>query len=212
MTGNPAPFILGPDFFWAIKIMQPALPGIIPAGITDRYQGGCQSIERQTIMGSKIVARPLTSEAFAEFGEVIETKGAQQISINNGQCTRFHDLATIQFSGPDARPLVNIFSSSPCALPLELKMVERHPLGSQAFIPFSRDPFLVIVARDRQGTPETPEVFITSSGQGVNIRQNTWHGVLSPLYKSADFLVIDRGGEGDNLEEYFYPEPSVVTV
>ena len=98
-------------------------------------------------MENKIVARPLTGEEFAPFGEVIEKEGAAQFGINDGLCTRFHDLATIEFSGSAAKPLLSIFSSKPRPLPLELNMVERHPLGSQAFIPFLGAPFLVIVVR-----------------------------------------------------------------
>ena len=163
-------------------------------------------------MENEIVARPLTAKDFAPFGEVIEKEGAQQISINNGQCNCFHDLATIELSGQGAKPLISIFSSNPCSLPLSLKMVERHPLGSQAFIPYLGEPFLVIVSKDIEGQPAQPEVFVTSKGQGINIRQNVWHGVLSPLHEAADFLVIDRGGEGNNLEEFFFPEPYTVVV
>ena len=160
----------------------------------------------------EIVARPLAAEDFAPFGEVIEKEGAEKISINNGLCTRYHDLATIELSGQEAKPLISIFSSKPCLMPLSLKMVERHPFGSQAFIPFLRAPFLVIVAKDVEGQPAQPEVFVTSKGQGINIRQNVWHGVLSPLHEAADFLVIDRGGEGNNLEEFFFSEPYSVTL
>jgi len=163
-------------------------------------------------MENKIVAHPLTGVEFAPFGEVIEKEGAQQFGINDGLCTRFHDLATIEFSGPSAKPLLSIFSSKPCPLPLELKMVERHPLGSQAFIPFLGAPFLVIVAPDHDGKPGHPLAFVTAKGQGINFRKNTWHGVLSPLQDPADFLVIDRGGDGDNLQEYKFDEPYFVTV
>ncbi len=163
-------------------------------------------------MDNKIIARPLSVEEFAPFGEVIEKEGAEQFSINEGLCTRFHDLATIEFSGPSAKPLLSVFSSKPCPLPLELKMVERHPLGSQAFIPFLGAPFLVIVAPDQAGTPGRPLAFVTAKGQGINFRKNTWHGVLSPLQEPAEFMVIDRGGEGDNLEEYKFNDPYFVTV
>ena len=93
------------------------------------------------------------------------------------------------------------------ALPLDLKMVERHPLGSQAFYPLSDKPFLVVVARDRFGTPDTPRAFLTAPGQGVNIAMNTWHGVLTPLGPDAQFLCVDRGGDGNNLEEFFFDVP-----
>jgi ureidoglycolate lyase len=103
--------------------------------------------------------------------------------------------------------LISIVSGKPFTLPYELTMVERHPEGSQAFIPLSRLPFLVIVCPDEGGTPGTPIAFVTSPGQGVNYRRNTWHGVLTPLVEPADFLVVDRGGEGANLEEHRFAKP-----
>jgi ureidoglycolate lyase len=154
--------------------------------------------------------KPLTSEAFAPFGQVIEIAGAEHYPINRGMTERYHDLAKIELGGPDPRPLLSILRGKPYALPLELDMVERHPLGSQAFYPLSPHPFLAIVALDQHGTPETPRAFLTAPGQGINLAMNTWHGVLTPLEAEADFLVIDRGGPGNNLEEFFFLEPHTV--
>jgi Ureidoglycolate hydrolase len=118
----------------------------------------------------------------------------------------------VELGGVHARPLISIFRGQPYELPLELRMVERHPLGSQAFFPLSARPFLVIVAPDEAGTPGTPRAFLTGPGQGVNIAMNTWHGVLTPLEAESDFLVVDRGGEGDNLEEFHFPSPYRVVL
>ena len=93
---------------------------------------------------------------------------------------------------------------------LDLKLVERHPLGSQAFYPLSSSPWLVIAAEDEAGTPVRLRAFQPGPGQGVNIAMNTWHGVLTPLQAASDFLVIDRGGEGNNLEEHHFDEPWTV--
>ncbi len=89
-------------------------------------------------------------------------------------------------------------------------MVERHPDGSQAFIPMSMDPFLVIVAPDAGGAPGTPLAFRTAPGQGVNFLRNTWHGVLTPLAGPGLFAVIDRIGDTANLEEHWFDVPYVV--
>jgi ureidoglycolate lyase len=153
---------------------------------------------------------PLTPEAFAPFGQVIDIEGAKHFPINRGMTERYHDLARIELGGPDPRPLLSIARGKPYRLPLTLAMVERHPLGSQAFYPLSPRPFLVIVAPDQHGTPSTPRAFLTRPGQGINYAMNTWHGVLTPLDEEADFLIIDRGGEGNNLEEHFFPEPYLV--
>lgn len=153
---------------------------------------------------------PLTREAFAPFGQVIEFDGAHHYPINGGMTERYHDLAKIELGGPDPRPLFSIFRGQPYSLPLMLKMVERHPLGSQAFYPLSPHQFLVVVAEDHHGTPQTPRAFIPGPGQGVNIAMNTWHGVLTPLDAAADFVVVDRGGLGNNLEKFTFDEPYVV--
>lgn len=159
-----------------------------------------------------IQARPLTREAFAAFGDVIETAGAQHFPINGGMCERYHDLARVEATGPDARVLVSIFRGNPYAMPLTLKLVERHPLGSQAFVPLSPRPFLVVVCPDTPGGPGTPRAFLTAPGQGVNYARNTWHAVLTPLGEPQDFLVVDRGGTGSNLEEFAFPEPWTIDL
>jgi ureidoglycolate lyase len=152
----------------------------------------------------------LTAEAFAPFGQVIAREGAQHYPINAGMTERFHDLAKIELGGANARPMISIFSGKPYALPLALTLVERHPLGSQAFYPVSPASWLVIVAEDEGGTPVRLRAFRPGPGQGVNIGMNIWHGVLTPLDQEADFLVVDRGGDGNNLEEYVFETPWIV--
>lgn len=154
--------------------------------------------------------RPLTREAFAPFGEVLETEGAPSFPINAGKCVRYHDLARIETTGEKARPMISLLRGEPYPLPLELNMVERHPLGSQAFIPLSEHPFLVVVAEETAEGPGEPIAFKTAPGQGVNIGRNVWHGILTPLDGISDFAVVDRGGEGVNLEEHFYAQPFLI--
>lgn len=163
-------------------------------------------------MSRAIAAEPLTAEAFAPFGDVIEARGAPSFQINGGMCDRFHDLARMEFTGPAARVNISVGFGRPYALPLSLTLVERHPLGSQAFVPMTEDPFLVIVAPDEDGTPGRPRAFLTAPGQGVNYLRNTWHGVLTPLGRAANFLIVDRAGEGVNLEEYTYADPWIVNA
>ena len=158
----------------------------------------------------RITIEPLTRAAFAPFGQVIETEGAHHYPINGGMTERYHDLARIELGGVHARPLISIFKGQPYALPLTLKLVERHPLGSQAFYPLADAAWLVIVAADESGSPRIPRAFRPTPGQGVNIAMNTWHGVLTPLDADADFLCVDRGGEGNNLEEHVFAEPWTV--
>lgn len=157
-----------------------------------------------------IEIKPLTREAFAPFGDVIEMEGAANFPINAGKCTRFHDLAKIETTGEKARPMISLLRGDPYPLPLTLTMVERHPLGTQAFIPLTDNAFLVVVAEETADGPGEPLAFRTAPGQGVNIGRNVWHGILTPLDAVSDFAVVDRGGEGVNLEEHFYKTPFLV--
>jgi len=163
-------------------------------------------------MSDKISIEPLSAEAFAPFGEVLEASGEPSKIINQGLCGRYHDLASLDIAGEDARAGISLFKSEKRALPYTLEMVERHPLGSQAFLPMSLDPFLVIVCPDENGRPGKPRAFRTSPGQGINFHRGTWHGVLTPLSEPGLFAVVDRIGPGDNLEEVWFEKPYVVAM
>jgi len=156
-----------------------------------------------------LIPRPLTPEAFAPFGDVLAAEGPPDRLINQGLCGRFHDRATLDF-GPEGRAGLSIFDAQPRSLPLRLEMVERHPLGSQAFIPMHQKPFLVIVAGDRAGAPWVPQGFVTDGAQGINLHRGVWHGVLTPLDAPGRFAVIDRIGPGANLEEHWFVQPWTV--
>lgn len=150
---------------------------------------------------------PLTIEAFAPFGDLIELDHAAEIRlINGGTTTRFHDVATVDVGDGGGRPLINIFRGKPFALPVEIAMLERHPLGSQAFHPLSDRPYLVVVAPDEAGRPGSPRAFL-AKGRGVNYAKGVWHHPLLALEDVSDFLVIDRGGAGNNLEEAVLDRP-----
>lgn len=164
-----------------------------------------------TAVDTRIIAQPLTAEAFAPFGDVLDAHGAPDFAINSGHCCRLHDRARLEFLGQGARAGISLARSRPSALPLHLTLVERHPLGSQAFLPLGPDPFLVVVAPDEDGVPGQPLAFLTRPGQGVNYLRNTWHGVLAPLGRSGDFVIVDRiapdGDPGENLEEWVFQTP-----
>lgn len=156
-----------------------------------------------------IRTKPLAAAAFAPFGDVLEAAGTPDALINAGLCARFHDRARFDF-GPGGRAGLSIFNARARALPYRLELLERHPLGSQAFIPMTAAPFLVIVAPDAGGTPGSPRAFLTAPGQAINLLRGIWHGVLTPLATPGLFAVIDRIGPGANLEEF--PLPHAVTV
>ena len=156
----------------------------------------------------------MTAQCFEQFGQVVELAKlehyAQQISINHGLTTRFHDLLTIDANDQGGRPIVNVFRTSPIPLPHKVKVMERHPLGSQGFIPMGDQPFLVLVGRTSGLTSGRIEerldfddliLFLTNGRQGINLKKNTWHHFQIVLNNTQDFIVIDRAGDGDNLEE-----------
>ena len=154
--------------------------------------------------------RPLSKAAFAPFGDVIEADPATMKLINGGTTERFHALATAEAMGEGASVILNIFRGQPRRFPYALDMMERHPYGSQSFSPLSGKPFLVVVADDEGGRPGEPQVFLAGAHQGVNYRANVWHHPLMSLGGVSDFLVVDRAGPGNNLEEYFYDAPFTI--
>ena len=154
---------------------------------------------------SDIRCQPLTPSAFAPFGEVLDCAEEPDKLINAGMCGRFHDRARMDFG--DGRAGLSLFRATPRALPYTLDLLERHPEGSQAFIPMSEHPFLVTVAPDQDGAPGVPRAFLTAPGQAINLHRATWHGVLTPLHLPGLFAVVDRIGPGANLQEFFLEPP-----
>ena len=148
---------------------------------------------------------PLTAQAFAPFGDVLDATGDFRL-INAGLCQRHHDRARLDF-GPEGRAGLSIFHAQPRALPYTFDLIERHPEGSQAFLPMTGHPFLVIVAPDPQASPRA---FLTNGAQGINLHRGIWHGVLTPLAAPGIFAVVDRIGATPNLEEHRYTEPWTV--
>lgn len=151
----------------------------------------------------ELVAQPLTSEAFALFGDVIDSRTSDHFPINAGRTQRHHDLARVETLGDNARTLVSIFVSQPVEVPLTLPLLERHPFGSQAFVPMHEERFIVVVAPPGESIEHSDvRAFVTDGRQGVNYRPGTWHAIQSVLEREGEFLVVDRGGDGNNCEEY----------
>jgi ureidoglycolate lyase len=161
-------------------------------------------------MPQTLIVRPLTRDAFLPFGEVLEADPSTMKLINGGNTQRFHALARAEAEGEGARVILNIFRGQPRRFPYELTMMERHPFGSQSFSPLSGRPYLVIVSEDEIGRPSEPQAFLARGDQGVNYRRNVWHHPLMTLAEASDFLVVDRDGPGNNLEEFFFDQPFLI--
>jgi ureidoglycolate lyase len=158
-----------------------------------------------------LTPQPLSAAAFAPFGDVIEM-GARFETINRGTTQQFADLAGIDVAERDGRPRVGLYRVTPYPLPKVIAMLERHPLGSQLFMPLRKDPFLIVVApRGDRIAPDTVVAFVTNGEQGVNYHKGTWHHPVIALRQDSEFLVLDRGGPGENYDEWpFEPESLVL--
>ena len=149
----------------------------------------------------------LTREVFAPFGDVIEIEGSEQFEINSGYTTRVHDLIDVQLGGENARAQFSFFLGRP--RPLEIRMLERHPLGSQAFYPIEDKRWLVVVATEPE--PESVCAFWATGKQGVNYHSNVWHHPLLVI-EPQQFVIIDRGGDGHNCDETELDTPVLIKL
>ncbi|TNE37594.1 MAG: ureidoglycolate lyase [Alphaproteobacteria bacterium] len=160
----------------------------------------------------KLLPRPISPEAFAPFGEVIDRADAQHYAINDGTSERFHDLCTLDTLEAGGRPGFSIFRASPRRLPLKIDMLERHPLSSQAFFPLGKNDFLVVVAPPGDKIDPTQiRAFTLSQGQGVNFARGTWHFPLIAL-TGGDFVVIDRIAEDENCDIHPFTDEILVAL
>ena len=149
----------------------------------------------------KLIVEPkaVTKENFFKFGDVITTENINPIEINNGYAKRFDEIAKLDTSNENGQTTISIFSALKRSFPMKVDMMEKHPLGSQAFIPMKETTFLTFVAPEgEKPNLEKIESFIVPKGKGVNYKAGVWHFPLIST-EDMDFLVIDRKGSGDNL-------------
>ncbi len=156
---------------------------------------------------------PLTSMAFAPFGDVIATQDNDWFPINNGTTRRYHHLGQIQVLGDDGKPGISLATGGAFDFPISVRMLERHPLGSQSWIPVNNTPFIVVVAPN--GADDRPDesrirAFYATGQQGVNYHAGTWHHPLLTLSESGNFIVVDRIGTTPNCDECDLHQPFVV--
>ena len=157
---------------------------------------------------NSLAIEPLTRAAFEPFGEVLEMAGASPRMINEGTTERYHALAQVDVGSESGKAIVSLFRASRRPLPILIGMLERHPLGSQAFYPLQPDDWLVVVGEGK-ARPEPGRIrcFRATGGQGVNYARNVWHHPVLILAPRQDFIVVDREGPGNNLEECWF-EPA----
>ena len=158
----------------------------------------------------ELTLEPLTVEAFAPFGTVMDVGAAELRMINGGTTERFHALAMADTASGGGNTILSLFRGQPREFPYAVDMMERHPLGSQAFFPVTRGDWIAVVAPDEDGRPGAPRAFRVPGHIGVQYGRNVWHHPLIAVGSVSDFLVMDREGDGANLEEASYDEPYLI--
>ena len=157
-----------------------------------------------------ITPKKITKENFAKFGELITTDDIKPISINDGYAKRFDGIANLDTSKDNGEATISIFSALKRTFPMNIDMMEQHPLGSQAFIPMKETTFLSFVAPNAEKLDlDKAEAFIIPPGLGVNYKTGTWHFPLIAT-EGMNFLVVDRKGSGDNLKIQKLEENQVI--
>lgn len=156
-----------------------------------------------------IEIEPISRDAFAPFGDVLETASTVADVINGGTARRFTDLTRISLIGTEAQASVHIYRARAVRLPVTLRHVERHPRGSQLFMPLQGQPFLTVVAAGG-ASPNACNLraFLVDRGDGINLARNTWHYPLLSLVDDAAFLVVEHIRPRDNLEECLLDTPA----
>ena len=150
-------------------------------------------------MKIKIKPKKINKTNFSKFGQIIDTSKKKYFRINNGYAKRYDNLGKINTSLNKGRTIVSIFSAKKRKFPMKVDMMEKHPLGSQAFVPMKETSFLVFVA-PKGNKPDLKKIqsFRIPKQTGINLNPGIWHFPLISM-KDMNFLVIDRKGKGKNL-------------
>jgi ureidoglycolate lyase len=160
----------------------------------------------------KIIIKPvkITKNSFSQFGDVISSNEITPIDINSGYAKRFDDLANVNTLQNDGKTVISIFSALKRSFPMKIDMMEKHPLGSQAFMPMKETTFLCFVAP--QGiTPNINKIqsFVVPPKIGINYKPGIWHFPLIST-EDTDFLVIDRKGKDENLIIHNFDKEEII--
>ena len=160
----------------------------------------------------KIIIKPkkITRKNFQKFGDLISVKKKKSININDGYAKRFDNLCRINTSSKKGKTIMSIFSAKKRKFPMNIKMMEKHPLGSQAFVPMNETTFLVFVApKGLRPNIKKIECFVVPRQTGINYKPGIWHFPLISK-KKMNFLVIDRKGKGNNLVIHKFKKEKIV--
>ncbi len=159
----------------------------------------------------RLTPKPLTRAGFNPYGDVIDTDGVTPKWVNQGFAQRFNDLCKVDVAAGGGSVNVSLFAANPRPKPVAIKLMERHPLGSQAFVPMQNQAWLVLVCDDPMEF-SSYHLFAATGRQGVNYSRNTWHHPLLVFDAASHFIIIDRKGPGNNLEEVWLKDTAHMEV
>ena len=149
--------------------------------------------------------KKISKDNFSKYGQLISTQDFESQNINEETTKSFYDLVNIEIYGADKKCRVNIFKSIKRNFPLEINMLENHPLSSQAFIPLQKTNFIVVVAPiSNKPDINLIETFLISPEEGINFKPKVWHYPLIAT-ENSNFLTIDKKDSANNLEIYNFP-------
>jgi ureidoglycolate lyase len=159
---------------------------------------------------NKILIEQLDINIFSKFGDIIQKKNALELrSINQGTTTRHHNISKLSLESKNGNSAISIFSGSPRDLPIEIKIMEKHPIASQSFLPIQDYDWLIVVCEEKNELPDlnTLRCFHVDGDTGITYNQNVWHHPLL-VKKKQDFWIIDRINDQEdsfiNLKEYHF--------
>jgi len=162
-----------------------------------------------------LTPKPLTPEAFAPYGEVVDIHFAdKEFSMNYGLATRYYDLAKVDVEDEGGKTCISIVKSGAVAFPFTVEKMEYHPLGSQLFYPLCESPFLILVSTPAETLDTTKlELFISDGKQGVNYHKGVWHHYLLPMNEGVNqFIIVDRNGNDENCIETQIEEEITISL
>ncbi|SDJ30154.1 ureidoglycolate lyase [Variovorax sp. OV700] len=157
-----------------------------------------------------LAVQPLTPQAFAPYGTVIEAPAGAGRPINGGNAQRFDLVSDLQLGTANGRPMLALFRAEARRFPHQVTEMERHALGSQTFVPLGERRFVIVVApRGAAPSPETLAAFITDGLQGVTLAPGTWHHALLAV-DAGDFVVVERAGDAVDCDTCAFAAPAIV--
>jgi len=166
-------------------------------------------------MINKIQIENINLDNFSEFGHVIHKDSAfKKISINQGTTVRHHNISDLELNNEDGIPAISLFSGSPRNIPIEIKIMEKHPIASQSFLPIQNIDWLIVVSKEKNDMPDldTMRCFHIKGDVGITYKKNIWHHPLL-VRKNQDFWIVDRIKKNENpsinLKEYHFKENQI---